>query len=326
MTFPPPAVSVVVPCYNESAVLPALIARLTAAVAGHDAELVLVNDGSADDTWARIAEFAARDRRVVGVNLSRNYGHQLALTAGLAECSGSVVLVIDADLQDPPEALSAMLARMDATGADVVYGQRTARPGETLLKRATAHAFYRLMTWLADAPLPRDAGDFRLMTRRVVDQFLAMPERHRYVRGMVSWIGFKQVAYPYARAARAAGETHYTLKKMTRFAADAVAGFSTKPLTLAFRAGGLCGLFAALTLVSAAIWGLREQAVPTGGLLAGLILAIGAGQFAALGVIGEYLGRVAEQARGRPLYVIDAVVRGAVATLPNLAPAARHVA
>ena len=319
-----PAVSVVAPCYNEAAVLPALIARLDGALAGFDAEIVLVNDGSSDRTWELIGDYAARDPRVVAVNLSRNYGHQLALTAGLAETSGAVVLVIDADLQDPPEALAAMLALMEQTGADVVYGQRTARPGETLLKRATASLFYRLMNWLADAPLPRDAGDFRLMTRRVVDHFLAMPERHRYVRGMVSWIGYQQVAYPYERSVRAAGETHYTFSKMARFAADAVAGFSVKPLALAFRGAGLCGFAAVAILIASAVWGVRREQVPTGGLLAGLILMLGAGQFLALGIIGEYLGRVAEQARGRPLYVVESVVRARTAAQPKFVT--RHVA
>lgn len=325
MTSFPPAVSVVVPCFNEAAVLPTLYGRVAAVLGGYHAELVLVNDGSSDATWDLIAGFAAADPRVVGVNLSRNHGHQLALTAGLAESSGAVVLVIDADLQDPPEALPDMLALMDKEGADVVYGRRTARPGETWRKRATAHVFYRVMGWLADAPLPRDAGDFRLMTRRVVDQFLRMPERHRYVRGMVSWIGFKQVPYPYARAARAAGETHYTFKAMTRFAADAVAGFSTRPLALAFRAAVLCGALAVLALTLAAGWGWQAGEVPTAGLLAALVLMLGAGQFAALGVIGEYLGRMAEQARGRPLYIVADVVRGRTAVLPKLA-AARDVA
>lgn len=324
----PPAVSVVVPCYNEAAVLDALYARLAPVCDAVDAEIVLVNDGSADDTWDRMTALAAVDSRVVCVNLSRNHGHQLALTAGLSVCRGEQVLVIDADLQDPPESLPEMQALLHWELADVVYGQRTSRAGETRLKRWTAHVFYRVLGMLADTPIPRDTGDFRLMTRRVVDHFLAMPERHRYVRGMVSWLGFKQVAYHYERSPRAAGETHYTLARMARFAADAVVSFSTKPLALAFRAGAACWLLAAVSLALATAWGVRTETVPTGGLLAGLLFALAGGQFLALGVIGEYLGRLFDQSRGRPLFVIESVVRGRAIEyiLPDLGHAGREVA
>jgi glycosyltransferase involved in cell wall biosynthesis len=288
----PPAtvdLSVVVPCYNEAPVLGALYDRLTraCAAAGIGYEIVLVNDGSADDTWAGMTDLAARDDRLVCVNLSRNHGHQLALTAGLSVCRGDRILVIDADLQDPPEALPEMLALMDRERADVVYGQRVRRQGETLLKRWTAHAFYRLLGWLAETPIPRDTGDFRLMTRRVSDYVLAMPERHRYVRGMVSWVGFRQVPYRYERHPRLAGESHYPFRKMVRFAWDAVAGFSVKPLSLPFRAGAACGAAAVLCVLAAAWWWVARGDVPTVGLLAALVLALAGGQFAALGVIGE---------------------------------------
>ena len=313
-----PYLSVVVPCYNEAAVLAAMHERVTRAceAVGVDYEFVLVNDGSADRTWDGMLDLAARDPHLVCVNLSRNHGHQLALTAGLSTCRGGLVLVIDADLQDPPEALPEMMALLAREGADVVYGQRAARPGETWFKTATAHAFYRLLDWLSDSRLPRDTGDFRLMTRRVVDHFLAMPERHRYVRGMISWVGFKQVPYRYERQPRAAGETHYTLKRMIRFAWDAVTGFSTRPLTLPFRAGLGCGVAASLCWLASAGWWAVYRDVPTVGLLAGLVFALAGGQFAALGVIGEYLGRLYAEARGRPLYIIDAVVRGETAAVP----------
>ena len=184
-----------------------------------------------------------------------------------------------------------MLALMARESADVVYGQRVARAGETWFKKLTAHAFYRLLGWLADAPIPRDTGDFRLMTRRVLDQFLAMPERHRFVRGMVSWIGFKQVPYRYERQPRAAGQTHYTLGKMLRFAGDAVTGFSVKPLALpAAGRGRVPACAAAATWLLAGWWGLARGEVPTAGLLAGLMLLLAGGQFVALGVMGEYLG------------------------------------
>ncbi len=315
-----PNLSVVVPCYNEEPVLDALHERLSRVCEGlgTDYEIVLVNDGSKDGTWGKMAVLAARDPHLVCVNLSRNHGHQLALTAGLSVCQGEHVLVLDADLQDPPEALPEMLALLNREAADVVYGWRVARAGETWFKRATAHAFYRVLGWLADAPIPRDTGDFRLMTRRVVEQFLAMPERHRFVRGMVSWIGFKQVPYPYERQPRAAGETHYTVGKMLRFAWDAVTGFSTKPLALPMRAGAVCAAAAVGTWLAAAWWGLARGEVPAVGLLAGLMLALSAGQLLALGVIGEYLGRMYAEVRGRPLFVIERVVRGrpAAAALP----------
>jgi dolichol-phosphate mannosyltransferase len=321
-----PALSVVVPCFNEEPVLDVLHARLTAVCeeVGADYEIVLINDGSTDGTWAKMEALADRDPALVCVNLSRNHGHQLALTAGLSVCRGDHVLVIDADLQDPPEALPEMLALMARESADVVYGQRVGRAGETLFKKLTAHAFYRLLGWLAEAPIPRDTGDFRLMTRRVLDQFLAMPERHRFVRGMVSWVGFKQVPYHYERQPRAAGETHYTLGKMLRFAGDAVTGFSVKPLALPARAGVMCLLAAALTGLLAGWWGLAHGEVPTAGLLAGLMLLLAGGQFVALGVMGEYLGRMYAEVRGRPLFVIERVVRGrsAADTLPAV-PAER---
>lgn len=312
MLPPPPAVSVVVPCYNEEPVLAPLHERLTRACAdlGMRYEVVLVNDGSSDGTWAGMAALAARDPHLVCVNLSRNHGHQLALTAGLSVCRGERVFVIDADLQDPPEALADMLLLMDRESADVVYGQRTSRGGETWFKKLTAHAFYRTLGWLAESSIPRDTGDFRLMTRRVVEQFLAMPEQHRFVRGMVSWIGYRQVPYHYERQPRAAGQTHYTLRKMIRFAWDAVTGFSTRPLTLAFYAAAACAGFTVIALTLSGWWWAARGEVPTAGLLTGLVLMLAAGQFATLGVIGEYLGRVFAEVRGRPLFVIDRVVRG----------------
>ena len=328
MNSTPPALSVVIPCYNEELVLDALHERLVRVCddVGLDTEIVFVNDGSKDGTWGKLNELAARDARLVCVNLSRNHGHQLALTAGLSVCRGNQILIIDADLQDPPEALPEMLAIMLRESADVVYGQRASRPGETPFKKVTAFVFYRLLDWLADASIPRDTGDFRLMTRRVLDQFLAMPERHRFVRGMVSWIGFKQVPYLYERHPRAAGETHYTFRKMLRFAWDAVTGFSVKPLTLAMRAGGGCVAGAMLTLVLAAWWFIAHGEVPTIGLLTALVLMLAGGQFLTIGVIGEYLGRMYSEVRGRPLFVIEQIVRGKAANTVALDRPRRDVA
>ncbi len=228
-----PAVSVVAPCFNEEDVLPLFLSRIGGVLdsLGGTSELVLVDDGSSDRTWEIIEKAAVEDPRVVGVRLMRNHGHQLALTAGLSVCRGERVLIIDADLQDPPELLPEMMALMD-DGADVVYGQRRRREGDGMLKRATAAIFYRLIGRMTDVDIPCDTGDFRLITRRVLDLLIAMPERHRFVRGMVSWIGGKQVPLVYDRDARAAGESKYPFAKMVRFAADAITSFSMVPLRL----------------------------------------------------------------------------------------------
>ncbi|MFP5212331.1 MAG: glycosyltransferase family 2 protein, partial [Acidobacteriota bacterium] len=239
--------SIVIPCYNEEDVMPELYRRVTEIarqVAGEGRyELVLVNDGSRDTTLAKIMDYAERDPHVVGVNLSRNFGHQLALTAGLELARGERILVLDADLQDPPELLPKMMELMDQ-GADVVYGQRQKREGETWFKKRTAAFFYRLLRRLTDLEIPVDCGDFRLMSRRVKEGLIKMPEKQRFIRGMVAWLGYKQVALPYVRQKRFAGTTKYPLSKMISFALDAITSFSTAPVRLS-------GQFAMLfTLVS----------------------------------------------------------------------------
>jgi polyisoprenyl-phosphate glycosyltransferase len=209
--------SVVTPCFDEDESIAELHARVTAVarrIVGADYEFVLVDDGSRDATWARMVELSAQDPNVVAVKLSRNYGHQLALTAGLRVCRGERIFILDADLQDPPELLPDMMARMDA-GADVVYGLRSERVGETSFKQATAKLFYRVLRHLVDIEIPLDAGDFRLMSRRALDVLNRMPEHHRFVRGMVSWIGFRQEPLPYARSARFAGTTKYPLSLLS---------------------------------------------------------------------------------------------------------------
>jgi dolichol-phosphate mannosyltransferase len=229
------ALSVVAPCFNEQSCLREFHRRTSGAcrrVAGDDYEIVLVDDGSRDGTWQIIQSLSETDSHVVGVHLMRNHGHQLAATAGLCAARGQRVMLIDADLQDPPELLAGMMQRMDQ-GADVVYGRRTARDGESWFKKASAAGFYRLLSRLANVPIPQDTGDFRLMRRRVVDALLAMPERERFLRGMVSWIGGNQVPFDYARDARHAGRTKYSLGKMLRFGTDAVTSFSIAPLRFA---------------------------------------------------------------------------------------------
>ena len=302
-----PALSVVIPCYNEEATLPLLHARVSAAArasVGDDHEIVLVNDGSRDGSWPVMQAIAAADPRVVAINLSRNHGHQLALTAGLDLCSGQQILIIDADLQDPPELLAEMRAMMVEQDADVVYAVRRQRAGETWFKKATAAAFYRVLDRVTDTPIPLDTGDFRLMTRRALDALLALPEQARFIRGMVAWVGFRQVPFPYDRAERHAGETHYPFAKMVRLALDAVTGFSTAPLRWASHLSVmLAGL--SLLLLFYIGWGYFSGARVQGWTSTMLVVVVlSAIQMFVLGMIGEYLGRLYIEAKRRPLYLV----------------------
>lgn len=302
-----PALSIVVPCYNEVATLPLLHQRVSAAAmaaVGEDHEIILINDGSRDDSWAIMQQLAAADPKLAAINLSRNHGHQLALTAGLDLCSGEQILIIDADLQDPPELVAQMRDTMEREGADVVYAVRRKRAGETLFKKATAAAFYRVLDRLTDTPIPLDTGDFRLMTRRALDALLALPEQARFIRGMVAWIGFRQVPFPYDRAERHAGETNYPLSRMLRLAFDAVTGFSTAPLRFASHASvALAG--ASLLLLVYILWGYFTGSPVQGWTSTMLVVTVlSAVQMFVLGMIGEYIGRLYIESKRRPLYLV----------------------
>ena len=320
--------SVVVPCYNEAGMLPELHRRLSAICREtvRDYELVVVNDGSTDETWSILVSLSESDANVVCVNLSRNHGHQLALTAGLALCRGERIFILDADLQDPPELLSTMMAAIDH-GADVAYGQREHRDGETGFKKATAYLFYRIMNLIADQHIPEDTGDFRLITRRVLRVFSSMPESHRFIRGMIAWVGFKQVGIRYRRAPRTAGETKYTLRRMAGFALDAITSFSVKPLRLALYAGmSLCAVSLGMFIVS--VWAyLAHDTVRGWTSLTSIVLLFFAAQFLFMGLIGEYLGRVYVESKRRSLFIIDTVVCGGRESRddPGYAPVARTV-
>ena len=314
--------SVVIPCYNEEDVLPELYRRVTDVFMelGRSYEVIIVNDGSHDRTWPVLVGLAAEDPHIVAVKLSRNHGHQLALTAGLSICRGKRVLILDADLQDPPELLPEMLRLMDEKQADVVFGQRRSRTGETAFKLVTASLFYRLIDRLADVPLPQDTGDFRLMSRRALDVLLAMPERHRFIRGMVSWIGFRQEPLLYDRSPRFAGTTKYPFRKMLRFATDAITSFSIKPLALASWLGIASGLFAfALVVYSLVSWlGWFGRPAITGWTsLMAAVAFLGSVQLLVLGIFGEYLGRMYEQSKDRPLFIIERIVRSGPGTGSN---------
>jgi dolichol-phosphate mannosyltransferase len=306
-----PKLSVVSPCYNEEGSLRELHRRLSnvcKAEVGESHEIVFVDDGSSDRTRSLIAEICRDDPCVVGVFLSRNHGHQLALSAGLHVCRGQRVLIIDADLQDPPELLPSMMQLMD-DGADVVYGQRRERHGESPFKKLTARVFYRLLNRLVDIKIPVDTGDFRLMSRRTLDEFNQMPERHRFIRGMVSWIGFRQVPLQYERQERFAGETKYPFKKMMRFAIDAISGFSIVPLRIATYLGFICSMLGMLFFAYTVYSYLSGIAIQGWTTLMTVVLILGSGQLLVLGVIGEYLGRLYIQSKNRPLFIIEEILR-----------------
>jgi len=302
-----PALSIVIPCYNEAACLGQLHARVSAAAraaVGEDFEILFINDGSKDDSWPVMQRLSAADPHLVAINLSRNHGHQLALTAGLDLCAGEQILIIDADLQDPPELLSDMRAMMTAQQADVVYAVRRKRAGESLFKKVTAAAFYRLLDRVTDTAIPLDTGDFRLMSRRALDAFLSLPEQARFIRGMVAWVGFRQVPFAYDRHERFAGETNYPLGKMIRLALDAVTGFSTAPLRLASHAGLVLTGLSLLLFVYIAIGFFTGSAVAGWTSTMLVVVLLGAVQMFVLGMIGEYLGRLYVESKRRPLYLV----------------------
>ncbi len=303
-------ISVVVPCYNDDEVLDALAARLRSVLAAQqwEYEIILVDDGSADRTWPNIRELSMADNHIVGIRLSRNHGHQLAITAGMAQATGDRILTIDSDLQDPPELVSEMMKLMDA-GADVVYGQRKSRQGVPHWKKFAYKTFYKLLSGIAGSDIPPDTGDFRLMSRRVADLLKKMPEHYRFIRGMVSWLGYKQVPLLYHRDARHAGESGYTLTKLFRFAFDGITSFSIQPLRIASLFALFTGFLAICSLIFVIVGWWMRRPVQGWTSLAVIILLLGSMQLFVLGIIGEYLGRLFIESKQRPLYIIAEVVR-----------------
>lgn len=301
-----PTLSVVVPCYNEELVIGATYDRLSAVLASiaPDFEIIFVDDGSSDRTAELLRDIQVSSARTKVLRLSRNFGHQIAVSAGIEYARGRAVVLIDADLQDPPEVIAEMIAKW-REGFHVVYGQRLGRAGETRFKLVTARVFYRLINRLSEVPIPLDTGDFRLMDRSVVDALIRMPERHRMLRAMTSWVGFRQIALPYERAERLAGETKYPLAKMLSFAVDGIVSFSAVPLKLvtivglAFSTLAMFGILYALIL---RLW--TDNWVPGWTILFIAVMLIGGLQFLFLGVMGEYIGRIYSEAKGRPLYFI----------------------
>ena len=316
-TRSPALLSVVAPAYNEVELVETFVQRTFAALADYALELIVVDDGSSDGTAERLDAMADSDTRLRVVHLSRNFGHQAALTAGLEHALGDVVAMIDADLQDPPELIPKMVEQWEA-GSDVVYAVRREREGETAFKLATASGFYKVFNKLTQVDLENNSGDFRLLDRRALDALLSMTERSRFLRGMTVWVGFRQTAVPYERGPRSAGETKYTLRKMVRFSIDAITSFSHLPLQLSTYVGLLFAgvAFVAIPVVIA----LRAigSYLPGFGTITIILLLMGGLILMALGVIGEYVGRIYDEVKHRPLYI----VREERNRPPGLTPAA----
>lgn len=301
-----PALSLVIPVYNEEPVIEELGRRLEAFLlrVGVSWEVVFIDDGSSDGSVTLLRQLGEREPRFKLVSLSRNFGHQIAITCGLDYARGDAVVIMDADLQDPPEVVSQMLEKY-REGYDVVYGVRRRRAGETWFKRVTAAGFYRLLRLLVGVSIPVDAGDFRLMSRRVVAALQALRETNRFVRGMVAWVGFSQTAVYYDRPERFAGETHYPLRKMLRFAVDGITSFSTFPLKLATWLGLCCGAIGVGVAVWAAYVKFFLAGVVQGWTTIMIAVSLGASaQLIMTGILGEYVGRIYEEVKRRPLYLV----------------------
>lgn len=303
----PVVLSVIVPIFNEAAIVNEMYHRLTAVLEsmGESYELVLVDDGSSDASCELAVALGARDERVKVIRFSRNFGHQAAITAGMDHATGEAVVVIDADLQDPPELIPQLMAKW-REGYDVVYAVRAERKGESAFKKGTAALFYRLMRRVTNVDIPLDTGDFRLMSRPVVEVLKRIRESHRYIRGLVSWIGFRQVGVPFVRQERFAGETKYPLRKMLKFALDGVTAFSFFPLQLATYSGFLTSAIAFLAILG--VVGLRlftDLTIPGWASLMVCILLLGGIQLITLGILGEYIGRIYDEVKRRPLYIVE---------------------
>lgn len=296
--------SLIVPVFNEEEVLPASYARMSAAMqalTGYDYEIIYVNDGSRDGTMKQLRAIAKEHKEVRVISFSRNFGHQLAVTAGMDNARGDALIIIDADLQDPPEVIAELVKAWE-NGADIAYGKRLKREGETVFKKLTAFCYYRFLNAMSAYPIPLDTGDFRLLDKKVADVFLKMREHNRFLRGMSGWMGFDAVPVEYVRHERQAGKTKYTLKKMLRLAFDGILGFSYKPMSLALYAGAALGVTGMLGLIALIIIAATIGCAPWLWAVDGLVL-INALTLAAIGVQGAYLNRIYDEVRGRPLYI-----------------------
>ncbi|MFZ5975790.1 MAG: glycosyltransferase family 2 protein [Bacillota bacterium] len=298
-------ISIVIPAYNEEAVIRESYNRLKQVMdaQGEDYELVFVNDGSRDKTMDILKELAAADPRVRAIGFSRNFGHQVAVSAGLDYAKGDAVVIIDGDLQDPPEVIPEMIAKW-REGYDVVYGKRKKREGESLFKKLTAFLYYRILRSMTGQPIPLDTGDFRLMDRSVVEVIKAMPEKNRFLRGMVSWVGFRQAPVEFVRAERFAGESKYPLKAMLKLAGDGITSFSVKPIKMATGFGIFLSVCAFVYLVVSLCLVLIAGTMDSWNIAVAALLLLNGLIFIVLGMMGTYIGRIYEEAKGRPLYIV----------------------
>jgi len=299
--------SVIVPLYNEEAVVQDSYKRIREVMdtTGESYEIIFINDGSKDSTYQKVREILKKDKNVKLISFSRNFGHQSAITAGMDYCTGQAVIVIDADLQDPPEVMLKMIEKWKE-GYEVVYGKRIKRKGETLFKKATAKIFYRILSKTTDVEIPIDTGDFRLIDRKVCDALKAMPERNRYVRGLISWLGFRQTGVEFVREKRLAGETKYSMKKMFKLAWDGITAFSNAPLKLATYIGVSISAVSFLYLLVVICQKLFTDTTVQGwASLVAISLFFNGVILIVLGIIGEYIRRIYDEAKGRPIYIIS---------------------
>ncbi|MBN1326976.1 MAG: glycosyltransferase [Candidatus Cloacimonetes bacterium] len=305
--------SVIIPCYNEEEIILDTYSRTKAVLSGmklQDREILFIDDGSIDSTLDLLSTIAQQDSIVRILSFSRNFGHQAAVSAGLHHCRGKVALIMDADLQDPPELLPEIINTYLEQQAEVVYCVRTTRQGEGWFKKVTAKLFYRLINRLSETKFPLDTGDFRLVDRQVIEQFKKLPEKHKYLRGLISWIGFKQVPFYYEREERGKGSTKYPISKMIRFALTGLTYFSRKPLNISIGAGFLCILIGLFLTVYTFIAKFSDtiQTVPGWSSLLIAVIFFGGIQLFTIGIIGIYLGNVFEEIKGRPEYIISRVI------------------
>jgi polyisoprenyl-phosphate glycosyltransferase len=305
-----PSLSVILPCFNEEEVIVETYRRMKAVMVANrfdKHELIFVNDGSRDKTAELLAAIAAKDKNVKIISFSRNFGHQPAVTAGINNCGGDYALIIDADLQDPPELLPEMLKKAMEGNYSVVYGTRLERKGESFFKKMTARMFYRFLNSLSEIKLPLDTGDFRLIDRKVIDGFNGLKEKNKYIRGLISWVGYKQAAFPYVREKRFAGQTKYPLSKMIKFATNGFLYFTKKPLTLAMSLGSVSILIGlALTIyVFVAKFTKLIQTVPGWSSMIIAVVFFGGVQLITIGLLGQYIGSIFDEVKDRPEYVIE---------------------
>lgn len=304
-----PTYSIVAPVFNEEETIPHFYQRIVGVMEqlGEPFELVMVNDGSRDGSYMALQKLHEQDARVRVIDFSRNFGHQIAISAGLDHAHGKAVVIIDSDLQDPPEVIPQLIAAWK-NGAEVVYAQRSKRAGETRFKLFTAAAFYRLIERITSIQIPRDTGDFRLLDRRVVQALISMREQHRFMRGLSAWVGFRQEAVQYERHERFAGTTKYPLRKMLKFSLDAITSFSHVPLQLATTCGFILAGISLVGIIIAVILRLLTGAIAGQASTLILVLFLGGIQLIFLGIIGEYLGRIYDEVRARPLYIVREVL------------------